>query len=209
VKGVLISFEGIEGSGKTTQARLLSEHLSGKGYITVLTEEPGGTAIGLAIREVLLKVEHAGMHHLTELLLYYASRCQLITQLILPAVEEGRVVITDRFSDSTFAYQGYGRGIDLRVIKSVDDIATGGLKPDLTFLLDLDVESGLKRNRDANKSDRIELEDIGFHNKVRSGYLALADSSPQRIRVIDASTDIGEVRKEINAAVEELLEDGR
>lgn len=209
MKGVLISFEGIEGSGKTTQARLLSEHLSGKGYITVLTEEPGGTAIGLAIREVLLKVEYAGMHHLTELLLYYASRCQLITQLILPAVEEGRVVITDRFSDSTFAYQGYGRGIDLQVIKRVDDIATGGLKPDLTFLLDLDAESGLKRNRDANKSDRIELEDIGFHKKVRSGYLALADSSPQRIRVIDASTDIGEVRKEINAAVEELLEDGR
>jgi dTMP kinase len=205
VKGVLISFEGIEGSGKTTQARLLSEHLSRKGYTTVMTEEPGGTAIGLAIREVLLRVEHAGMSHLTELFLYYASRCQLITQVILPAVEKGRVVITDRFSDSTFAYQGYGRGMDLRVIKEVDDIATGGLKPDLTLLLDIDPERGLKRNKEVNKSDRIELEDIGFHNKVRSGYLAIADSNPQRIRVIDASTDIGEVRKEINAAVEELL----
>lgn len=204
MKGVLISFEGIEGSGKTTQAGLLSEHLSGKGFKIILTEEPGGTAIGLGIREVLLRVEHARMHYVTELLLYYASRCQLINEVILPALGEGKIVITDRFSDSTFAYQGYGRAIDFRVIRTIDDIATGGLKPDLTFLLDLDADKGLRRNRDASKVDRIELEDIGFHTKVRSGYLDLADSEPQRIRVIDASMNIGEVQQKILEVVEAM-----
>jgi dTMP kinase len=205
VKGVLISFEGIEGSGKTTQAGLLSEHLSGKGYKVILAEEPGGTAIGRGIRKVLLRVEHARMHSVTELLLYYASRCQLINEVILPALGDGKIVITDRFSDSTFAYQGSGRGIDVKVIRTIDDIATGGLKPDLTFLLDIDADKGLRRNRDASKVDRIELENIGFHTRVRSGYLDLADSEPQRIRVINASMSIGEVQRKILEVVETIL----
>lgn len=204
MKGLFISLEGIEGTGKTTQARLLSEHLARKGYAPVLTEEPGGTSIGLRIREVLLKIEHKEMHHLTELFLYNASRCQHIHELILPSINAGKIVITDRFSDSTTAYQGYGRGIDLMLLETLDGIVTGGLKPDLTLLLDIDVETGLKRNRGANKVDRLELEDIDFHNKVRSGYLELARKKPERIKVIDASGDTKTVQKLIIEALKTL-----
>lgn len=204
MKGLFISLEGIEGTGKTTQARLLAEHLSEKGYVPVLTEEPGGTSIGLRIREVLLKVEHKEMHHLTELLLYNASRCQHIYELILPSINSGKIVITDRFSDSTIAYQGYGRLIDLKLLETLDGIVTAGLKPDFTILLDIDVETGLKRNKGANKVDRLELEDVDFHNRVRAGYLELASKEPERIKVIDASGDIKSVQKKITAALNAL-----
>jgi dTMP kinase len=204
VKGVFLSLEGIEGTGKSTQARLLSEYFSFKGRSTVLTEEPGGTSIGLNIREVLLKVEHAEMHHLTELLLYNASRCQHIHELILPSLQAGKIVITDRFSDSTIAYQGYGRGIDLKLIEALDSIATALLRPDFTLLLDLDVETGLKRNRDARKVDRIELEDLQFHKRVRAGYLELARREPGRIKVIDASGNSKAVQDRIIEAVKDL-----
>lgn len=204
MKGLFISLEGIEGTGKTTQARLLAEHLSEKGYVPVLTEEPGGTSIGLRIREVLLKVEHKEMHHLTELLLYNASRCQHIHELILPSINSGKIVITDRFSDSTIAYQGYGRLIDLKLLETLDGIVTAGLKPDFTILLDIDVETGLKRNKGANKVDRLELEDVDFHNRVRAGYLELASKEPERIKVIDASGDIKSVQKKITEALNAL-----
>ena len=204
-KGFFISLEGIEGTGKTTQAKLLAEHLAGKGYATVVTEEPGGTSIGLRIREVLLKVEHSEMHSLTELLLYNASRCQHIHELILPARDAGKVVITDRFSDSTLAYQGFGRGIDRDLIETLDRIVTGGLKPDLTLLLDIDVETGLGRNRGANKVDRLELEDIAFHRKVRAGYLDIARREPGRIRVIDSSGEIGQIRKRVAEVVDAFI----
>lgn len=204
MEGIFISFEGIEGTGKTTQARLLAGYLSHRGYNTVLTEEPGGTSIGIRIREVLLEIEHTEMHNLTELLLYNASRCQHIHERILPSIGAGKVVITDRFSDSTFAYQGYGRGIDLNLIETLDRIVTGGLKPDLTLLLDIDVETGLRRNRGANKVDRIELEDIDFHNRVRAGYLELARREPQRIKVINASGEIEEVQSKIVEEVKNL-----
>lgn len=197
MRGIFISFEGIEGTGKTTQARLLADHLSKKGYAAVLTEEPGGTPIGLKIREVLLNVDHAEMHPVTELLLYNASRCQHVQEIILPAINAGKVVLTDRFSDSTLAYQGFGRGIDVSVIETLDRMATGGLKPDLTLLLDIDVEMGLRRNRGANKIDRIELEDIEFHKKVRAGYHELARSEPGRIKVIDASGTVEEIQGKV------------
>jgi len=197
VRGIFISFEGIEGTGKTTQARLLSEYLSKKGRATVLTEEPGGTPIGLRIREVLLHVGHAEMHPVTELLLYNASRSQHVHEVILPALSAGKVVLTDRFSDSTLAYQGFGRGIDMKIIGTLDAIATDGLKPDLTILLDIDAETGLMRNRGANKVDRLELEDIEFHKKVRAGYHELARREPDRIKLIDASGSVEEILQRV------------
>ncbi len=205
MKGLFISLEGIEGTGKTTQARLLAGFLEAMGKNVLLTEEPGGTQIGRRIREVLLNPEHREMGSMTELLLYNASRAQHISELILPALKAGKVVITDRFSDSTTAYQGYGRGIDLDLLKSLDNIATGGFRPDLTCLLDLDAETGLRRNRSANKIDRIELEEIGFHKRVKDGFLKLAEREPRRIRVIDASGDINEIQDSIREVVQGFL----
>ncbi|MBM4140085.1 MAG: dTMP kinase [Nitrospira sp.] len=204
-KGVFISFEGIEGSGKTIQALLLYEFLHKKGYTVVLTEEPGGTQIGLKIRELLLSVEHQEMTPVSELMLYNASRAQLIKEVIRPAIKKGAIVITDRFNDSTVAYQGYGRGIDLNLIDSIDRIVTAGLKPDITILLDLDVEVGMERNRGIHKADRLELEDRVFHKKVRNGYLEIAAKEPERIKLIDASKSIEEIHGKIVNIVSDLF----
>lgn len=198
-----ISFEGIEGSGKTTQVRLLGDYLKAKGYEVITTEEPGGTAIGLKIRELLLHPQNS-MDALTELLLYYASRAQHVREVIYPALLEKKIVITDRFTDSTIAYQGYGRGIDLETINALNEIVTPGLKPFLTFLLDIDVEEGLRRNRETNKNDRFEMETIEFHRLVRDGYLKLLKQEPQRIRLIDASRGIDKVHEEIVKVFEEI-----
>ncbi len=203
MKGKFISFEGIEGTGKSTQAKLLQQSLLGLGYEVILTEEPGGTLISLRIREILLSVDHTNMKPLTELLLYNAARAQHIEEVILPALNRGAVVITDRFTDSTFAYQGYGRGIDPDLLESIDRIATNGLRPDMTMLLDLDVETGLKRNRRINKTDRLELEDVEFHERVRKGYHELAAKEPERIKVLDASGGIGE----LNIVIAKIISD--
>lgn len=205
MRGLLVSFEGIEGSGKTTQARLLYDYLSRKGLNPVLTEEPGGTDIGRQIRRILLSPEHLIMHPVTELLLYNASRCQLINEVIIPAMQSGSIVITDRFSDSTYAYQGWGRGLDRDTIDHIDRISTKGLKPDITFLIDVDVEVGLGRNRSVNKLDRIELEEIGFHKRVRQGYLEISRLQPERIRVIDGSKGIEDIHHQVITAMEEIL----
>jgi len=205
MKGIFISFEGIEGTGKSTQAKLLYQHLIDKGHEVILTEEPGGTQIGLKVREVLLSVDHKGMTPLTELLLYNASRTQHIQEVILPAIERGAIVITDRFSDSTFAYQGYGRGIDLGLLDSIDRIATHCLRPDLTILLDIDAETGLMRNKGINKIDRLELEDIEFHKRVRDGYHKLAAKDPERLKLIDVSGRIEEIQVRIVRIVDAFL----
>ncbi len=196
-KGIFISLEGIEGTGKTTQARLLSERLVEKGYEVMLTQEPGGTVIGNRIREILLHVDHREMSYMTELLLYNAARAQHLSEKILPALNQGKVVITDRFTDSTIAYQGYGRGIDIELLKSIDLIATGGIRPDLTILFDLDVETGLQRNKGINKVDRLELEEIEFHKKVREGYLKIAEAEPDRIKTVDASLPLKDVSEKV------------
>lgn len=204
-KGIFISLEGIEGTGKSTQAKLLSKHLSKKGYKTVLTQEPGGTLISSQIRKVLLSTKHHKMDYMTELLLYNAARVQHIKEKILPALKEGKVVITDRFSDSTVAYQGFGRGISLKLIDSLDKAATGRMRPDLTILLELDVKTGLMRNRHINKIDRLELEDVKFHEKVRKGFLELASKKPRRIKIVNASKGLDEVHREIVRIVDKVL----
>ena len=196
-KGIFISFEGIEGTGKTTQAGFLSERLRDKGYDVFLTQEPGGTNIGNKIRKILLQLEHKEMSYMTELLLYNADRAQHLTEKILPALNAGKIVITDRFADSTVVYQGYGRGIDLSLIMSLDSIATGGIKPHLTILFDLDVETGLMRNKGLNKVDRLELEDIEFHRRVRDGYLKIAKMEHKRIKIVDASKPPEHIREEV------------
>ena len=205
MKGLFISFEGIEGTGKTIQAKLLCDYLIKKGFKVVLTEEPGGTRIGRTIRDILLSVDHIEMAPLTEFFLYNASRIQHIKEVILPAIKQGMVVITDRFSDSTVAYQGYGRGIELHLINSIEHIVTEGLRPDKTILLDLDVAIGLQRNKGINKEDRIELEDITFHERVRNGYHALAAKEQERIHVIDASKSIEHIHGSIKNLVQDLL----
>jgi len=205
MKGRFISLEGIEGTGKSTQAKLLSDYLKDKGFDIVLTEEPGGTQIGLRIRELLLSVEHKGMTAVTELLLYNASRSQHIREIILPAISRGAIVITDRFTDSTIAYQGFGRGIDPGLIDSIDLIATGRLRPDITILLDLDAEVGLKRNKGINKIDRLELEDLEFHQRVRNGYHILAEKEPERIKLIDASAGIQEIHNRISSIITNFI----
>jgi dTMP kinase len=205
MKGRFISLEGIEGTGKSTQAKLLSDYLKEKGFEVVLTEEPGGTQIGLRIRELLLSVEHKGMTAVTELLLYNASRSQHIRELIVPAISSGAIVITDRFTDSTIAYQGFGRGIDLSLINSIDLIATERLRPDITILLDLDAEVGLKRNKRINKTDRLELEDLEFHQRVRNGYHNLAEKEPERIKLIDASAGIQEIHNRISSIITNFI----
>lgn len=204
-KGIFISFEGIEGTGKTTQARFLAERLTAEGFEVVLTREPGGTAIGDRIREILLMPDHKDMAYITELLLYNAARAQHLAQKILPSIQEGKVVITDRFTDSTIAYQSYARGIGRNLINSIDAIATCGMRPDLTVLFDLDVEAGLRRNRAAEKVDRFELEDIEFHRRVREGYLRIAKAEPGRVKVVDASGQPEEIGSEVWKIVKQFM----
>ena len=194
---MFITFEGIEGSGKTTQLRRLAERLGGG---TVATKEPGGTPISDRVRAILLDPQSAGMDAMTELLLYAASRRQHTVEVIRPALAAGRVVLCDRYTDSTLAYQGFGRLLDLDQLRTLNGWATGGLVPDLTLLFDLHEEAGLTRARSRNDSDqalqseaRFEAEDLRFHRRVREGYLTLALAEPQRYVTVDASGSADEV----------------
>ena len=198
-----ISFEGVEGCGKTTQAKLLADYLRSRDHNVLVTEEPGGTKISLKIRDILLKPENH-MEPLTELLLYNSSRAQHVREVVYPALIQNTVVITDRYIDSTIAYQGHGRGIDMTIIKTLNEIVASDLKPFVTFLLDIDVEEGLGRKRGVQKADRLESENIEFHNRVRNGYLQIAEEEKSRIKVIDVSDSVEEIHKRIVKILESV-----
>lgn len=182
---LFITFEGGEGCGKSTQARLLLRKLEQQGIPTILTHEPGGTALGNEIRILLKRKQGSSISPQAELFLFAASRVQLVAELVRPALQEGKVVICDRFTYSTIVYQGYGRGLDLATVSVVNTMATGNLNPDLTILLDMPSEQGLERRR--RSKDRFELEDLSFHHRVREGYLKMATAEPDRWLLIDAS----------------------
>jgi dTMP kinase len=202
---LFITFEGIEGCGKTTQARLLYEYLVKTRRSVVLTEEPGGTEIGIKLRKLLLDKDQENIHPLTELFLYNAGRVQHVMEKLKPLLKEGYIVICDRFMDSTFAYQGYGRGIEIDIIKRLDEIARQGLKPDITFLLDIEPEIGLRRHSSIKELDRLERESLEFHRAVRMGYLEIARQEPERFRIIKAEQPIEEIHGLILKEVEKQI----
>jgi len=206
VSGLFITFEGVEGCGKTTQIALLHAHLEANGHAVELTREPGGTAIAEAIREILLNPDHSDMGEVTEVLLYAAARAQHVHARIKPALAAGKVVLCDRFADSTTAYQGAGRGIDTQLLEQLHRIATGAIWPQLTFLLDLDPATGLDRVRARGRTDRLEQEALAFHERVREGYLALARREKRRFVVLDAADSIETLAQEIAAQVDQLLQ---
>ena len=205
MRGVLIAFEGIEGSGKTTQAELLYNFLKEKSIPCIFSREPGGTEIGEQIRKILLDPKNKKMHAKTELLLYLANRCQHAYEKIIPEIKKRTVVITDRYSDSSLAYQGKARELSFKVVSRLNKFATFGLKPDLVILIDIPVEVGLERTREKTL-DRLEQEEINFHEQVREGYLQLAKKAAKRIKVFDGTKPIETLQKEINKLTVDFLQ---
>ena len=204
--GFFITFEGPEGSGKTTHSKLLADFLKTKGYKVVYTREPGGVIISEKIRKILLDPRNNRMDILCEMFLYMAARAQIVKEKIKPALESGSVVISDRFMDATIVYQGYAGGIDTAIIKKIGLVATRGIRPDITFLLDIDAGQGLRRSGDVK--DRMEKKPLQFHRKVREGYLLLAKKEPKRIKIISATGDIQETQDKIRRIVLERLSKG-
>ncbi|MHB8806027.1 MAG: dTMP kinase [Anaerolineaceae bacterium] len=204
---MFITLEGPDGSGKTQQIQLLSELLESKGYKVFFSREPGGTEIGDKIRTILMDMHNTTMHPRTETLLFCASRAQIVEQVIKPKLQEGYIVILDRYADSTMAYQGYGHGNDLKMIRELLTFATGGLKPDLTILLDLDPEVGLKRRKQGGGEwNRLDAYQLELHKRVRAGYLEMAAQEPERWRIISADQPIEVVQSDIQRIILDYLE---
>ena len=211
--GAFISFEGIDGSGKTTQLRRLESLLTAKGHGVTLAQEPGGTRLGGEIRRLLLDKANTDLRAIPELLLYFASRAQNIEEVILPALQQGRVVLVDRFTDATVAYQGYGRALGVETVRRIEAVSCKGVKPDLTLLLDVDVETGVGRalERNAVQNDdesRMEQESREFFRRVWQGYQDLQQAEPERVRRIDGRGSIDEVAARIEAEVENFFDQG-
>jgi dTMP kinase len=208
---LFITFEGVEGSGKTTQIQRLKKYLRRKGISCKITREPGGVPIGEKVRKILLNPDHREMVPTTELLLYEAARAQHVKEVIRPFLKKGGIVICDRFSDATIAYQGYGRSIDLKWIDRLNRLVSQGIKPDVTFLLDCPSDMGLKRALQRNQTlkqereGRFEREEIQFHQRVRKGYLAIARKEPRRVKVIDTRQGEERVFEKIRKIVDNLL----
>ena len=209
---LFITFEGVEGSGKTTQIRRLRSYLSRRGIPCVITREPGGCPLSEKIRKILLNPDHRGMVPLTELLLYEAARAQHVKETIAPLLKKGRVVISDRFTDASIAYQGYGRKVGLKLIETLNRVSSQGIRPDVTFLLDCPSRVGLKRALQRNqrlrqeKEGRFELERIQFHHRVRRGYLFIAKKELGRVRVIDTQRGEERVFEEIRKVIDQLIQ---
>ncbi len=204
---LFITFEGPEGSGKTTQLQALRGYLEGQGFRVYAPREPGGTRIGDLVRNIVLNPEYTEMQPAAEILLFSAARAQLVGQEIRPRLAQGQIVLCDRYADSTLAYQGYGLGLDLQTLRVITAFATGGLQPDLTFLLDVPVEVGLarKRGQHANEWNRMERRQREYHERVRAGYREMAEADPARWRVLDATRPFDDVQAAIRAEVDRLI----
>ena len=203
---LFITFEGPDGSGKSTQIALLAERLRDLGHDVCLTREPGGTLIGDQVRGVLHDLKNTAMQPRAEILLYSASRAQLVGELIRPHLERGGAVLCDRYADSTLAYQGYGHGLDLDVLRTITRFATGGLTPDLTLLLDVEAEAGLRRRKAGGDWNRLDAYDLEFHRRVRQGYFKLAEAEPERWVVVNAEAGVEELAERIWGEVAGRLE---
>jgi dTMP kinase len=203
-KGLLVTFEGPDGSGKTTQISLLKERLTSNGFEVIYTREPGGTNISEKIRDITLDNKNSEMSAMCEALLYASSRAQLVHQVIKPALLQGKIVVMDRFVESSIVYQGIGRNLGVDVIRNINDAATEGLKPDITFMLTIPFEEGLKRKAKQKSFDRIENSGDDFHRRVYEGYMGLSNSADY-IRVVDADRTADEVHKDIMNIMEELI----
>ncbi len=201
---MFITFEGIEGCGKTTQIELLFTYLRSKGHKVIRTREPGGTPFGEELREAFLRTE-SKVSSMCELFVFTAMRAQHVEEIIEPALSNGVIVLCDRFSDATYAYQGYGRGLDLDTIGTLNRLATRGVAPDITIVLDCPARQGLVRKARSAKMDRFEKEKISFHNRIRQGYKKLVKKEPDRFLVIDATLDIGTIQQQIRGRIREAL----
>lgn len=202
---MFITLEGPEGSGKTSQLPSLADFLRDLGYDVLTTREPGGTSIGDQIRQVLVSLENQALKPRTEILLFLAARAQLVEEVIKPALRSGKIVLCDRYGDSTLAYQGYGHGLDLVTLRSMLDFATDNLKPDLTLLLDLDVEAGLQRKKKVDEWNRLDAYEVSFHKRVRQGYHALMTMEPERWRIVDASQSWEKVQNSLRDVIEKFI----
>lgn len=204
---MFITLEGPEGGGKTLHIAPLAEKLRQRGCPVLTTREPGGTPISDQVRAILTNLENKGMHPRTEILLFCAARAQLVEQVIRPALQQGMIVLSDRYADSTLAYQGYGHGYDLTLLRQLLDFATGGLWPNLTLLLDVDIETGLQRKRRGGEWNRLDDYELAFHRRVRQGYLEMAHMQPERWVVIDAVRPAEEVQEALLQTILKRLND--
>jgi dTMP kinase len=203
---LFITLEGPEGGGKSTQAVQLSAYLGGKGWDVLLTREPGGPVISEQIRRVIMALDNTAMHPKTEFLLFSAARAQHVHEVIHPHLEQGGAVVSDRFYDASLAYQGYGHRLDLDALRVITHFATAGLIPDLTLLLDIPVEEGLQRREVSGDWNRLDAYDLAFHQRVRNGYLAMADADPERWALIDACQSFADVQNEIQQVLDVFLQ---